>query len=636
MFGDKELEVDGAKWIWNNNSQTFSIAGSPSMSESVDYIWAPVDGDSGQVLSTNGAGVLSFQDVNAIAGIHELLSITHTDAIGASITAGDLIFGNATPKWNALGIGASNEILRVSGGFPDWEATTFITELGDITAQSITISGLSGNKNIVFGTEGKELASVTNLAVWIGGSNNISVDNDGDGTVTVNGSLLVPYNNADADLNMGLNDITFGALKGISFTNNQSQIFTLKSTSAGNLFFGGTASMSLSPETDSSQSLGEPSFHWNAGFINNLHSNSLTAPSGTFTIGDLTVSGEMGITGDAAAGGAGADAVDVLILTGGEGGSHSGGGNTGGVGSDIIFTCGDGGIGTGGADGGDGGALIFTSGDGGAGATPGTGGDIDFLTGGSAATSGSGKIGIKTGIALALTPSGKITVETGTSGATQNSGDIEIFSGTGGAAAVSGDIKIRPGASGAGGTQGEITLGDGTNQTIVSATGDLSFEGTAGLIYGHMHIPAAAVITVETSGTANPVEVKDDGTTSANDGWASSYQNGVTFAASDLHYQTVTIAGTYEVIWSMSPATNSGGGTVIHGGICIDTTTFQRDNGEGHAHVFNNNDDIHISSVGIVDCPNGNEEISLWISNDAAQKTLIEHGNMSVKLIGGT
>ncbi len=179
-------------------------------------------------------------------------------------------------------------------------------------------------------------------------------------------------------------------------------------------------------------------------------------------------------------------------------------------------------------------------------------------------------------------------------------------------------------------------IGDGTNFTRFTGPGDLFFAGTAGLIYGHMDIPAAAVVTVDTSATGNPVEVKDDGTASANDGWTSSYQNGVTFAVSNLHYQTVTFAGTYEVIWDMSPATAAGAGTLIHGGITIDSTTFQRDNGEGHAHVFNANDNIQINGIGTIDCPNGNEEISLWITNDQNQKTIIEHGNMRIQLIGGT
>lgn len=165
--------------------------------------------------------------------------------------------------------------------------------------------------------------------------------------------------------------------------------------------------------------------------------------------------------------------------------------------------------------------------------------------------------------------------------------------------------------------------------------GKVSFVGTAGLIFGHMDVPAANVITVDTSGTANPVEVADDGTVSANDGWEAGELNGTTFAVSDLHYIKIGIAGKYRVSWHFSANTAAGGGTGIHGGIMVDDTA-TRDNGEDHADVANANDHLSIGGIGVVDCPNGNEEISLWISNDAAQKTIIEHGNMYIELIAGT
>ena len=70
-LGDIIMGNAGNKVVWPNNSQTFSIAGSPSMSESVNYIWPVADGDPGQVMLTNGLGVFSFADVNAIAGTHK-------------------------------------------------------------------------------------------------------------------------------------------------------------------------------------------------------------------------------------------------------------------------------------------------------------------------------------------------------------------------------------------------------------------------------------------------------------------------------------------------------------------------------------------------------------------------------------
>ena len=283
--------------------------------------------------------------------------------------------------------------------------------------------------------------------------------------------------------------------------------------------------------------------------------------------------------------------------------------------------------------------------------TAGRGSSFSLQSGTGGASSGDGFIkvgGAGGGFTLLAKDGGDVTGTAGLSNAGGAGGAFTLTSGDGGDAAGGtantggdgGDIDINPGAGGTGatanGADGVVNIGDGTNETRISRTGDLFFVGTAGFIMGHMDVPATNVITVATQGTANPVEVKDDGTVSANDGWESTYQNGTTFAASDLHYITVTIAGTYKVVWDMSPATAAGAGTLIHGGITIDTTTFVRDNGEGHAHVFNANDNIQINGVGIIDCPNGTEEISLWISNDQNQKTEIEHGNMNIQLIAGT
>ena len=43
-LGDVILDNDGNKIVWQHNGQTFSITASPSMSESVDYLWPPADG----------------------------------------------------------------------------------------------------------------------------------------------------------------------------------------------------------------------------------------------------------------------------------------------------------------------------------------------------------------------------------------------------------------------------------------------------------------------------------------------------------------------------------------------------------------------------------------------------------------
>ena len=97
-LGDIKLSNDGNKVIWQNNSQTFSISASGSMSESVDYAWPTADGAAGQALLTGGNAVLYF-GVPTTSAEHNLLSGTHTDTTAATPPSdGSLIVGN-TNKW---------------------------------------------------------------------------------------------------------------------------------------------------------------------------------------------------------------------------------------------------------------------------------------------------------------------------------------------------------------------------------------------------------------------------------------------------------------------------------------------------------------------------------------------------------
>ncbi len=85
----------------------------------------------------------------------------------------------------------------------------------------------------------------------------------------------------------------------------------------------------------------------------------------------------------------------------------------------------------------------------------------------------------------------------------------------------------------------------------------------------------------------------------------------------------------------MSGHTGTGGGTAIHGGIAIDGTATRND-GESHGSVANNNIVVNISSNCIADCPNGNEEISVWVIVDNSTDFHAEHGTMTIKQLGGT
>ena len=61
-----------------------------------------------------------------------MLGVAHGDTTTSEVTAGDIIFGNATAEWDDLAVGLSGYILRSTGTLPAWSATTSITTLGTI------------------------------------------------------------------------------------------------------------------------------------------------------------------------------------------------------------------------------------------------------------------------------------------------------------------------------------------------------------------------------------------------------------------------------------------------------------------------------------------------------------------------
>jgi len=145
---------DGESVLWQNNSQTFSIAASGSMSESVDYLWMPADGQAGQAIVTDGSGILSWSDAST-AFSHNLLSATHTDTLTDSPTRGSLIYGNSTPKWDEFVIGTG--FLKGDGtDVTGWSTVTLTTDTTGNYVASIT-DGLA----IDGGDGGSEGAALT-------------------------------------------------------------------------------------------------------------------------------------------------------------------------------------------------------------------------------------------------------------------------------------------------------------------------------------------------------------------------------------------------------------------------------------------------------------------------------------------
>lgn len=161
-------------------------------------------------------------------------------------------------------------------------------------------------------------------------------------------------------------------------------------------------------------------------------------------------------------------------------------------------------------------------------------------------------------------------------------------------------------------------------------------QSSFGNVFGYMYVPGVDIVVDITD--ANPTEVFDDGSTSAGDGWSAGELNQVTFPTGGTeHYLTVTKAGLYSVEWDLSFQMAAPGANVeVHGGIMIDGVAL-RNKGEGHRTVANNTDTGNMGANAIIDCPNGNEEISLWVLNaDNNNDITVEHGNVKLDLIGST
>lgn len=68
-------------------------------------------GASGNVLTSNGTDWVS--SAPAAGGTHNILSATHPDTLAAGVARGDLIVGNATPKWSRFAVGIG--LLHANG-----------------------------------------------------------------------------------------------------------------------------------------------------------------------------------------------------------------------------------------------------------------------------------------------------------------------------------------------------------------------------------------------------------------------------------------------------------------------------------------------------------------------------------------
>lgn len=98
--------------------------------------WDRLDaGTEGQLMTMSG-GLPAWADAAGVGAIgnHTLLNGSeHTDTVADGATTGSLVYGNATPKWDELVVGDSDDILAVNGGVPAWRSKS---ELGLVASET--------------------------------------------------------------------------------------------------------------------------------------------------------------------------------------------------------------------------------------------------------------------------------------------------------------------------------------------------------------------------------------------------------------------------------------------------------------------------------------------------------------------
>lgn len=118
-------------------------------------------------------------DPSTTPSSHEILSTTHTDSAASTVSRGSLIYGNATPAWAELNVGAAGTLLRSDGTDAAW-ATTATAGLASGTGANTQVTFWTGTSTIA-GDAGFTYISATNNAVLGGG---LIVNEDGGSATT--------------------------------------------------------------------------------------------------------------------------------------------------------------------------------------------------------------------------------------------------------------------------------------------------------------------------------------------------------------------------------------------------------------------------------------------------------------------
>ncbi len=114
----------GVKWA---PIQAQTAAGAPVHTAAEGTIYWDSTGDT---LYVNDDGSTGWMAITSGGGAHTLLNgATHSDTASDSVTRGSLIYGNSTPAWDELVIGAAARVLRSDGTDAAWAQVVLTTDV---------------------------------------------------------------------------------------------------------------------------------------------------------------------------------------------------------------------------------------------------------------------------------------------------------------------------------------------------------------------------------------------------------------------------------------------------------------------------------------------------------------------------
>ncbi len=179
-----------SKFGMTSGSFTVSLNPSTSMTESVNYFLPVADATAGgQALLSNGAGVLRW-GTPVTSSAHALMSSTHSDTTTTPPARGDIIIGNATPKWVPLAIGDADKFLQSNGTDVSWafidisDSTNLAVDIDHLKLTDDTLSFSDNEKTVSHSRQGSFLEQIDFTVTEAGGTVTGSLEKEGTGDLT--------------------------------------------------------------------------------------------------------------------------------------------------------------------------------------------------------------------------------------------------------------------------------------------------------------------------------------------------------------------------------------------------------------------------------------------------------------------